>query len=55
VDPISCRVEALDDRVVINEEVYIPPGCCDGVADADDLYNEGYAERPIVFSAEGAD
>ena len=47
--------ESLDDRIVVNVEVYIPRGYCDGVSDADELYDEGYAKRLVMFSAEGAD
>ena len=48
-------IESLDDRVVIDVEMYIPRGCCDGVSDADDMYNEGNSKCHVVFSAEGAD
>ena len=47
--------ESLDDRVIIDVEIYIPRGCCDGVSDADDMYNEGDSKSPVMFSAEGAD
>ena len=29
--------ESLDYRVVVDEEVYVPFGCCDRVSDAEDL------------------
>ena len=59
VDPIFGRQDAifdsLDDRVIIDVEIYIPRRCCDGVSDADDMYNEGDSKCPVMFRAEGAD